>query len=219
MPINDRRFMLALAVALATTSAASCTVESRSHIDSATADSTSSLAEPAGAPGVNVDANVTPPAAPDSARASSSASSSTAVTFSGAPPLRIGMSEAEARQALGMPKASATSRDECRYLDTKGKSRVYVMLVRDTVARLDVRDSTMATEAGARIGDTESRVLELYRGRVTTQPHKYVSGGHYLVVASPTDSTRRLLFETDGKRVTSFRVGRMPEVQWVEGCS
>ena len=214
MPINDHRFMLALAIALSTTSA-SCSVDSRAHIDSATADSTSSLAEPAGAPGVNVDANSTPPAARDSARASSS----TAVSFSGAPPLRIGMSDAEARQALGMPKASATSRDECRYLDTKGKSRVYVMLVRDTVARLDVRDSTMATEAGARIGDPESRVLELYRGRVTTQPHKYVSGGHYLEVASPTDSTRRLVFETDGKRVTSFRVGRMPEVRWVEGCS
>lgn len=215
MTIHDNKLLIALAVALSTVSAASCTVDSRAHIDSAAADSTTAVAPPTSAPGVNVDANITPPAAPDT----TPASSSTAVSFSGAPPLRVGMSEAEARQALGMPKASTASREECRYLDTKGKSRVYVMLVRDTVARLDVRDSTRTTEAGARIGDPESRILELYRGRVATQPHKYVSGGHYLVVTSPTDSTRRLVFETDGKRVTSYRVGRMPEVEWVEGCS
>ncbi len=129
------------------------------------------------------------------------------------------MSEAQARRALGMPASSSNSKDECRYLDTKGKSRVYIMLVRDTVARLDIRDSTLATEAGARIGDPESRVMSLYSGRVATQPHKYVSGGHYLVVRSPADTALRLVFETDGKRVTSYRAGRMPEVMWVEGCS
>jgi len=223
MTFHDNKLLVALAVVLSTVSAASCTVDSRAHFDSATADSAAASAQPTDAPGVNVDANNTPPAAADPAPATTPAStnpsSSTAVTFSGAPPLRVGMSEAEARQALGMPKPSTTSRDECRYLDTKGKSRVYIMLVRDTVARLDVRDSTRVTEAGARIGDPESRILELYRGRVTTKPHKYVSGGHYLVVTSPTDSTRRLVFETDGKRVTSYRVGRTPEVEWVEGCS
>jgi hypothetical protein len=167
---------------------------------------------------VNADANITPPSSPspDSTRAGT-------VSFSAAPPLAVGMSEAQARRALGMPASrpapGSKSNDECRYLDTKGKSRVYAMLVRDTVARLDVRDSTLATVAGARIGDPEARVLELYRGRVTTEPHKYVSGGHYLVVNSPADSTQRLVFETDGKRVTSYRVGRMPEVMWVEGCS
>ncbi len=202
-------------VVLSTPALFGCTADSSRRVDSARADSTSAAAPP-GAPGVNADANVTPPASPDSARAGT-------VSFSAAPPLKVGMSEADARRALGMPASTvapgSASKDECRYLDTKGKSRVYAMLIRDTVARLDVRDSTMATEAGARIGDPESRVLELYRGRVTTQPHKYVSGGHYLVVNAPADTALRLVFETDGKRVTSYRVGRMPEVMWVEGCS
>ena len=58
------------------------------------------------------------------------------------------------------------------------------------------------------------------RGRVTVQPHKYTNG-HYLVVRSATaaDTTHRIIFETDGKVVTRFRSGRMPEVAWVEGCS
>ena len=195
-----------------------CTVDAGGGADSATADSASTAAVTAGAAGVNVDANVTPPSSPSSLPSPDSARAGT-VSFSSAPPLEVGMSAAEARRALGMPASTATSSDECRYLDTKGKSRVYVMLIRDTVARLDIRDSTLATAAGARIGDPEARVLELYRGRVTTQPHKYVSGGHYLVVDSPADTALRLVFETDGKRVTSYRVGRTPEVMWVEGCS
>lgn len=205
-----------LALALFSASALTgCTVDARGRADSAAADSTSTGAVTTDAPGVNVDANVTPPS-PSSPTDSSRGGT---VTYSAAPPLEVGMSEAEARRALGMPAPSSTSKDECRYLDTKGKSRVYVMLIRDTVARLDVRDSTLATAAGARIGDAESRVTALYSGRVKTQPHKYVNGGHYLIVSSPTDSTRKLVFETDGKRVTSYRVGRMPEVMWVEGCS
>ena len=52
-----------------------------------------------------------------------------------------------------------------------------------------------------------------------SEPHKYVEAGHYLIVSSPSDTTRQLVFETDGKRVTSYRVGRTPEVRWVEGCS
>lgn len=169
---------------------------------------------PTDAPGVNVDANRTPPT-PDSARASSSAS--TGVNFTGVAPLRIGMTAAGARQALGMPASSARS-GECSYLDTKGRMHAFAMLVRDTVARIDIRDNTLATDAGARVGDAESRVRDLYGGRVTTEPHKYVQGGHYLIVTSPTDTTHQIVFETDGKRVTSFRVGRTPEVRWVEGC-
>jgi hypothetical protein len=211
-----------------------CTVQSNERAtagaDSLAADSAViGAGSPTDAPGVNVDANRTPPSK-DSARADAGASAtgsssatgnssaSTGVNFTGVAPLRIGMTAAQARQALGMPASSAKS-GECSYLDTKGRMHAFAMLVRDTVARIDVRDNTLATDAGVRVGDAESRVRELYRGRVKTEPHKYVQGGHYLIVTSPTDTTRQIVFETDGKRVTSFRVGRTPEVGWVEGCA
>ena len=208
---------------------AGCTVESNERANAGTADSLAAdstavgAGSPTDAPGVNVDANRTPPS-PDSTRpaatvgASGGSSASTGVNFTGVAPLRIGMTAAEARQALGMPASSAKS-GECSYLDTKGRMHAFAMLVRDTVARIDVRDNTLATDAGVRVGDAESRVRELYRGRVKTEPHKYVQGGHYLIVTSPTDTTHQIVFETDGKRVTSFRVGRTPEVGWVEGCA
>lgn len=137
-------------------------------------------------------------------------------------PLRVGMTRADARRALGLAPGKAASRDEpCVYLPAdSAKFPAFVMVEHDTLVRFDVRDSTLRTEAGARIGDTEAKVLELYRGRVTVEPHKYTGPeGHYLVVATPGDSTLRIVFETDGRKVTTFRAGRRPQVDYIEGCS
>jgi hypothetical protein len=57
-------------------------------------------------------------------------------------------------------------------------------------------------------------VRELHTG-VVESPHKYTDG-HYLTLAP--DGAHRLVFETDGGHVTRYRGGRMPEVEWVEGC-
>ena len=136
--------------------------------------------------------------------------------------VRIGMTSAEVRTALALPGAGAAAApNECAYIEASSlPGKLHVMTVSDTVVRIDVRDSTVRTAEGARVGDSEARVRELYAGRVTTQPHKYTGPtGHYLVVTSPADTTHLIVFETDGERVTNFRVGRKPEVQWVEGCS
>ena len=95
-----------------------------------------------------------------------------------------------------------------------------LMVVSDTVVRVDVDSSTVATAEGIRVGDSEAQVLARYPGRVRTEPHKYTDG-HYLVVtpAVAGDSAFRIIFETDGSRVLRFRAGRRPAVEWIEGCS
>jgi hypothetical protein len=46
-----------------------------------------------------------------------------------------------------------------------------------------------------------------------TMPAKYDPLGSYVVVR------RRIVFEMDStQRVTRYRAGREPEVEWVEGC-
>lgn len=101
-----------------------------------------------------------------------------------------------------------------------GHDSLLVMIIGDRVARVDVQDSTVQTSLGARIGDTEAAIRTKYAGRVAATPHKY-SDGKYLTVspASPSDSTYRLVFETDGQHVTRYRAGLLPAVGWVEGCS
>ena len=92
------------------------------------------------------------------------------------------------------------------------------MLVEGTVRSVDVSSTGIETVAGIGVGSTEEEVRKAYPW-TRVQLHKYTSG-HYLIIdIGGVDGTRRLIFETDGMRVTRYRVGRIPEVDWVEGCA
>jgi hypothetical protein len=90
------------------------------------------------------------------------------------------------------------------------------MIVGDHLARIDVDRPGIATLSGVRVGDTEDEVKAAYRDVETTE-HEYAEG-HYLTVKSP-DGRSSLVFETDGTFITSFRIGRLPEAHYIEGCS
>ena len=56
----------------------------------------------------------------------------------------------------------------------------------------------------------------LYPDRIEAMPHKYVEGAQTLRVA---EGDRALVFETDvAGRVTEWRIGTPPQVDYVEGC-
>src|SRR5438034_6040708 len=96
---------------------------------------------------------------------------------------------------------------------------VSVMVVNGKVARIDVDTGAVTTEDGIKVGDTEDRVKSVYGDELKVDPHKYIDGGHYMTVLGDSASAgKALVFETDGKHVTMFRAGRLPEVKWVEGC-
>jgi hypothetical protein len=96
------------------------------------------------------------------------------------------------------------------------------MWVAATLARIDIGAPKLPTDRGVSVGDKAAKVEQLYGGSVTAMPAKYDPRGKYLVVkvGSGSDTTRRIVFETDSTtRITRYRVGREPEVEWVEGCS
>jgi len=96
---------------------------------------------------------------------------------------------------------------------------VNVMVVKGKVARIDVDTGTVTTEDGAHIGDSEDKIKSIYGDELKVSPHKFIDGGHYLTVMGDSASAgKAMVFETDGKQVTMFRAGRIPEVEWVEGC-
>lgn len=97
---------------------------------------------------------------------------------------------------------------------------VSVMVVKGKIARIDVDTGSVTTEDGAKIGDTEDRIKSIYGDEVQVERHKFIDAGHYMTVLGDSASAgKALVFETDGKHVTMFRGGRLPEVKWVEGCS
>jgi hypothetical protein len=160
--------------------------------------------------------------APSAAGESAAAGGPLVVTAEAIGPVHFGRPVAAVAAALGEslhPDVQAGG--SCGYVRPAALPRgVALMVIQDTVVRVDVDTAGVATAEGARVGDAESRVLALYRGRVAVEPHKYTGPeGHYLVVSPPGDTTHRLIFETDGQRVTRYRAGRRPAVELVEGCS
>jgi hypothetical protein len=147
-----------------------------------------------------------------------------AVSPTGVGPIRFGTTRGALLAALGMPARQANGAPEsCTYVRSPGSSRAGAagfMVVNDTVVRVDVDSSSaVATRWGDRVGDTEAAVLERHAGSAVVQPHKYTGPiGHYVIVETAGDTLHRVVFETDGKRITGYRAGRRPAVDWAERC-
>ncbi|GAC1524958.1 MAG: hypothetical protein NVS2B4_00490 [Ramlibacter sp.] len=91
------------------------------------------------------------------------------------------------------------------------------MMLKGRLARIDVSNSGVTTEAGARVGTSESELDRLYDGRLVQEPHAYTGpDGHYLTLGSGDGHAIR--FETDGESVTQFYAGTAEAVQYIEGC-
>ncbi|HBK46646.1 MAG TPA: lectin, partial [Xanthomonadaceae bacterium] len=136
--------------------------------------------------------------------------------------LRFGMAPEQARQAWGGElKGAANEPGGCYYLvpvRSQDRPQLTFMIADGKFVRYDVPFGTETAPGGGRIGMTEQQLRQLYAGRVEVQPHKYTDG-HYLRIADAAAGTA-LLFETDADgKVTRWRVGTPPQVDYVEGCS
>jgi hypothetical protein len=183
--------------------------------DTANVDTAAVVTQPA--PSAPATPATPTPATPDTSRPAQS--TSWTVNEAGIGPIRAGMTVAQANKAVGGGfSAPPGAGDGCTYaVLTKAPKGVAVMLENGKVARVEVRSGDVATANGARIGDTELKVMALYSGKVTTTPHKYLPNGHYMTVA-PTAANNRIVFETDGSKVINYRSGQQPQVEYVERC-
>jgi hypothetical protein len=151
-------------------------------------------------------------------------------------PLAIGTSLGEARRIVGDPRASLVQAlqqnqvlprepddSPCAYLATeKLPDQIRLMFQRGRLARIDVWKPGIRTAGGVQVGDTEARVLELYGTRIKVTRHHYPPvGAHYLIFTplDAADGDYQMLFESDGTKVTQFRVGVREAVAQVEGCA
>ncbi|WP_353929744.1 hypothetical protein WJM97_15715 [Okeanomitos corallinicola TIOX110] len=156
------------------------------------------------------------------------------VAINGIGAIKIGMNLPEAALAVkNRLYVSYAGNDSCYYLETEGELKGVSFMVTkdeaksrqkyitsDIIARVDIDNPKITTISGAKIGDSEARIKSLYGGQIQVKPHPYNNNGHYLtfVPKDKADQNYRVIFETDGQRVTRYRVGKLPEVGYIEGC-
>lgn len=142
--------------------------------------------------------------------------SDSTVTTQGVGPVLAGMTVAEAEEAAqtSLVDDSAAS---CRYVSPAGLSGVSFMVVNGEVARSDITEPTVATRSGIRVGASADAVREAYGDRIEEEEGLYDNTLLTFVPNDPSDETR-LVFDTDGIRVTGMQAGRLPEVEYPEGC-
>lgn len=88
--------------------------------------------------------------------------------------------------------------------------------------RFGTENAKFVAPGGGKVGMDKAAIGKLYAGAVEEQPHKY-NDGQYLRIEDPAGGKGVLIFETDAKgdnaKVTEWRVGVPPQVDYVEGCS
>jgi len=141
--------------------------------------------------------------------------------------LKIGMTLAEADRAIGARLArdnSASGSNAC--VDAWVGSRSHPMpplqfrFVDGRLAVIELRDNSIATDKGIRIGDPESKVVAAYRASLKREPAPYYEESdpqHRLFLwLSPN---RGLLFEIDDKGKVAHIAAGTSQLNAIEGCA
>jgi hypothetical protein len=174
-------------------------------------------------------AATSPPAAPatTTTTAPERLSAASRLSLQGIGPVQVGMTLDEASTAAGTPirtRPGDPFEPGCEYAYAAAVPEMAFMVINGRIARVDVgqrRGDRVTTVSGIGSGSTEDEVKRVYPGRIQVQRHPYVPTGHYLVYV-PADSTLAhlsMIFETDGRVVTTFRSGLKGAVAQIEGCS
>lgn len=167
-------------------------------------------------------------AGPDDAEPDALAYNPDIVRWDGFGPARFGSDEEAVRMAWGRPlEASEPAQGASCYQLFQEPSppggRGVVFLFEDDGFRryeVDIEPVIAAHIApgGVAVGDEADAVPAAFDA-VDEAPHKYVDGARTFSVDAP-DGETRLVFETDAQdRIASWRIGELPQVDYVEGCA
>jgi len=145
-------------------------------------------------------------------------------SFLGYGDMKLGSTVDEARAAWGGELNGAPMEGTtCHYLWPKWISRPadFAFMMEDgRFVRYDVGTDKETAPGGGKVGMSVEELQKLYGGALKASPHKYTQGGQYLSMDAGDVAPTRLVFEVYAAgKVTSWRVGLSPQVEYVEGCS
>jgi hypothetical protein len=151
------------------------------------------------------------------------------LTSQGLGPVRVGMTVRQAGMALGTKLKVDTDGDSdaCRYAwRADGLDENVAYMVEDgRITRIDIfhpdktthPELSVVTTAGIGLGSSEESVRRAYRKSVKVKPSFYADNGLEFRVKD-FRKQRGLLFAVDEGKVVHIRAGRIPSIDYVEGC-
>jgi hypothetical protein len=165
---------------------------------------------------------VVPTTPPDTNLGTPKLSDRSTVSTAGLDVVTFGMTIAQAEKAAGtrlLPDASFPAGPQCAVLKPeKGPDGVWFTVSKGTIERVDVRaPGKVKTRSGAGVGSTEAQIQSLFAGKITAAD---IAGGKALTY-TPTDAANvnfRVIFETTGSAVSSYRSGRLPQITPTAPC-
>ena len=145
--------------------------------------------------------------------------SDSSVTTVGIDAVVFGMTVNQANEAVGGEFVPiGETNNECFLIrPAGGPLGVQLAVTLGTIERVDITNPDITTRSGAGVGMTEQGLADLFGASLTTVP---TSNGNQ-VIFTPSDegdAQFRVIFETDGETVTSFRAGRVPQVEPTTPC-
>jgi hypothetical protein len=144
-------------------------------------------------------------------------SDSSTVTTAGIGPLTFGMTVALAQPAIGtrlLTESGGAPFGECYYVKPeKGPAGVFMMVSKSTIERVDIRSGNVKTRSGLGVGTTLDQLKTALKDQLQINGNTAV-----FVPTSANDANYRVIFETDGAKVLTYRAGKVPEVSNPVGC-
>jgi len=137
------------------------------------------------------------------------------ISTAGLGPVKIGMTErqVERKAKRSIRRQEGAAGPSCT--TARFGSKDFLLFSGKRLARIYVNSRRYATRSGVRVGDSERKVIDTYGDEVVRTPHEYTNGSYFKI----EDGNRKVVFETDGAKVTSISTGRKPEIDYVEGCA
>ena len=147
------------------------------------------------------------------------------LSINGLGSVKINMTVAEASGVAGTPLVpfKPNPNPVCSYYKpANGPEGVTFMVTSGRIATVEIDTNKIVTNYGAKIGDSESLIKSLYpAGQIQTARLANSEQGKSWTVqpSSFAEKNLRLVFvSTNGKAVTRMMAGKVPEVNYIEGC-
>jgi hypothetical protein len=136
--------------------------------------------------------------------------------------VKIGMTEAEAQEALGPEtQGGSGATSDCHLLWVgRAPANIVYMVEGGRVTRVTAHlDSQVKTDRGVGVGNTEAEVRAAYPEGLEVTPHKYIGEpAHYLTLWT-LPGKRGIRFETDAQGLVREVHAGDRTIEYVEGCS